>query len=180
MNKTILRRLANGLAPVALLLAGGAALQAQETGPRQTLGVAGSLVMPTGDLSEIASGGFAVGAFFELPFTKNISGSGSLQYSIFGGGEVGTVTYAIVELGVNADLQFYPNENGPLYFLGGVGFHSFAMGLSDGSTTDAADLGSEFGFNVGGGYYFNRNFGVEARYVLCADPWLQLSLKWRF
>ncbi|MDR0499079.1 MAG: hypothetical protein LBH03_05015 [Holophagales bacterium] len=157
------------------------ALMAQS---KSKIGFSGSFVVPTGSLSDFAGPGFSLGASYEKPLSlHNFSQSFSLQYTIFGGRSVNvpgffSIDYSVKELGINYDLKYYLGEGGSFYVLGGGGLHSFSMSVK--GFDNAEDLGTKFGFNIGGGYCYTPNLGFECRYVLCPDPWLQLSLKLQF
>jgi hypothetical protein len=174
----------SGLPIVALLLAGGVAASAQDDS-KPSMGVHVQLVNPMGKTADIASMGFGVGAFYELPIVSGLSVRGSASYNIYGGYELdtwlGLYEYKLNQIGIVADAKWYFDKKRSIYALAGAGYYINSMDLTLGGTTlDSDDAGSGLGIGVGAGWYFHENFGVEAKYVLTGDtPHATLSFIWR-
>jgi hypothetical protein len=203
------------LVPLALLLAAGANLPAEEApaaeapqarpapkpaqkaapkivAPKPFFGLAGSLVNPMGDLADLVGMGFSVGAFYEMPFGPNFAGRGTVEYAMFGDKEEGvaglaTVTSSWNHVGVIADALYYFDERARSgYLLGGVGFYSQTAKVETKSSVaylndSWSESETNVGVDIGGGYWFSKNLGAEAKYTSAGDAdWLQLTVRWRF
>jgi hypothetical protein len=175
MKHAIFNRLA--LAPVALLLAGGMALSAQEAQP--SFGAAVSLVNPMGTMADVVGPGFSVGAFYEMPFGSSYALRGTLEYAMFTAKEIGDIKSSMSHIGAIADALWYFGEARKGYGLAGLGYYSQTVTVEvGGSSRSTSDSG--IGYNIGGGYWFSKNLGAEVKYISATDAWLQVSLRYRF
>jgi len=134
-------------------------LSAQDT---KAFRFGGSLgfVNPIGDLSDIASVGFASSVFVQKPFTDFFSIRAGVDSMFFG------KKYYIdrtIKLGLSADviLSLAGQDTGPFSIVT-VGFQTYSFQV-DGY---ALDRPSGTSYGAGFGYNFNRNWGVEIKYIV--------------
>jgi hypothetical protein len=189
MKSTIFNR----LAPLALLLAGGAALAAQDA-PGVRYGAALSLVNPMGDLGGdemkdekalgLAGPGFSLGAFFEAPIVSGLSLRGTLEYAVFGGKDYEESgesypggpsysykwSYSLSHVGVVVDALWYFDEARSFYAFAGLGAYYRPVDASYGDRSYAEALEDGLGLNLGAGYWFTKNLGAELRYIMATGP----------
>jgi hypothetical protein len=168
------------IAPIALLLACGAALSAQSA-PKAQFGIAATLVNPMGETADIAGMGFGVGLFYETPFGQRLAVRGTAEYTTFGAYELGTVEFQLNQIGVVADALFHFDAKRSFYGLAGAGFYSKSLDAtsSTGAALASYEIDSGVSFGVGAGWKFHESFGVEAKYILGDKPWVQASVIWR-
>ena len=164
---------------LALALALGAAIPAGAQ-TLYTIGANAGLVVPTGDLSEIASSGYTIaatlgmhapltpigfrveGSFTQLPYKSNVAGGGNHNiygFSLDGNFNLGTAS-----------------TNGGLYLTGGLGY--FGWKAADVPTlfggTSSSETTWDLGLNAGLGYYlplsgFTMYFEGRYRKVFSTD-----------
>jgi opacity protein-like surface antigen len=205
MKITNLGRRSLLLAPLALLLAGGApALQAQDSSLRwgaglsidNSVGKSGGFG-PRTKLGDFDRMGFGLSLFGEKGLADRHAVRGRLEYHIFGQDDKFSINFNKVStLTVFADYVFRLDESGShdkgLYVFGGVGLVNGSV-KGDWPNDSDKESGSNLGFSVGVGYNFSRNLGVETSYVEANDvvgeddwpekigfSWVQVSLKYRF
>jgi opacity protein-like surface antigen len=181
MKNTITNRYLPLCSLAMLLAVGGGQLSAQQA-PKSGFGVSVSGVNPGGDGANLGSTGFGVGAFWQAPFTNNLSGRIGADYVIYGGKDYLGVAWKMNQLGASYDLLFDLSEN--LYVLGGVGYYKTeftATATVDSHSASVTDSENKVGFGLGAGLKFGQDFGLEAKYIAIGDcPRAQLSLSWRF
>jgi opacity protein-like surface antigen len=198
MKNATFNRLA--LAPLALLLAGGAsALQAQDSSMRFGAGL--QLVNPmgesadtdtTGKLGDYAKMGFGLTLLGEMGLADRHALRGRAEYHSFGEkSEHGWKNNASA-ITVFADYIFrFESHDTGLYAFGGLGMVNGTI-KSESYGYSESESGSGLGFSAGLGYNFSRNMGAEAQYVTASGlefgdndykidfNWIQVSFKYRF
>jgi opacity protein-like surface antigen len=197
MKNTIFGRLA--LAPLALLLAGGAtALSAQDDSMRFGAGL--QIVSPLGDsgngeahkVGDFAAMGFGITILGEIGLADRHALRGRVEYHIFGEKTRNEVNLNTTAMTVFADYIFrFDSHAKGIYAFGGVGVVNGSIKYSQGGQSETEE-GGGLGFSVGLGYNFSRNLGAEASYVTASGVefgdrnwpidlnWIQLSFKYRF
>ena len=164
------------LLAVALMLVAAIPVRAQLS---YTIGANAGLVVPTGDLSQIASSGYTIaatlgmhapltpiglrveGSFTDLPYKNNVSGGGN--HRIYG-----FALDAAYNLGT-------ASANGGLYLTGGLGY--FGWRAADVPTifgTSSSETTWDLGLNAGLGYYlplsgFTMYFEGRYRKIFSSD-----------
>jgi len=163
--------------------------QARRAAPKKEtsmLGVSLGGVMPVGTFGDAVEMGFGLGGFWDMPFTRQLYGVATVQYNAFGEKEnaAGIVKTTATTIGGTYALNFYlEGARTGLYGLAGVGYYSCTAEVDSKLLGKSySHSGGEFGFEVGGGYYFDKNLAVEAKYFGGGDAWTwaQLSVKLRF
>jgi hypothetical protein len=165
----------------------------KKVAPKPAFGLAGALVNPMGDLADVAAMGFSAGAFYEMPIPNlpNLAVRGTLEYAMFGAKEYDAVFSKVKStwshIAVVADGLYYFNPTARKgYVLGGLGFYSQTAKLESsgfmgyGASSESKSE-TNVGFGIGGGYWFGKSLGAEAKYSSAGDAdWLQISVRWRF
>lgn len=143
MNKTL-----------AILAMGGAlALSAQDV----RLGVQGALSLPTSDLGDNASTGLQLGGHAKWDFRGGHGLMARADLTFYGRNQGVNVTDAAIA--GDYTYHFARRQEGP-YLLGGLSLHSFRTSVPGYAQSD-----SGLGLDLGGGYDFDRNLGLQARYT---------------
>ncbi|MDR2562108.1 MAG: porin family protein [Holophagales bacterium] len=169
-------------AAIAVALASPALMAQSE----DRIGISGSFTMPMGSLKDVAGPGFSLGASYEMPLFEGFVQRGALEFTVFGTKSedlyyFGSVDYSVKAFSCHYDLNYYLGSS--LYALGGLSYHSYTVTVKAGghsASTDPEDIDTKVGLNIGAGYNVTNNIGLEFKYIIAADPWVQLSARWRF
>ncbi|MGH1365436.1 MAG: outer membrane beta-barrel protein [Calditrichia bacterium] len=117
------------------------------------IGAEGNVVLPFGDLGDIASPvGFGATALFIYPFNENISFSGRAGWKTLGGekventflGQTTSLEYTISTIPIQAGARYHLNGTGEpgLYVGGEVGFQILNIDVDTEGLGGFGDLGS--------------------------------------
>ncbi len=141
---------------VTLLLSG---ISFSQTNPMY-FGGALNLGLPVGTFGDIAGMGIGVTGQFEMKFTPNLIGTGTIGYMKWGGKDFGTGTYSISTVPILVGAKYYFTPTAPVYGMANLGItilsqsidfknsiYNQYLGSISGSTSS-----SEFTFAIGGGY----------------------------
>ena len=162
------------LLALALMVGAGVPARAQMG---YTIGANAGLVVPTGDLSDIANSGYTIaatlgmhaplmpfgvrveGSFTELPFKSNLGFNSDTKYRVYGFALDGTFNLGTASM------------NGGLYLTGGLGL--FGWKASDPNFGDT-NTTWDSGLNAGLGYYlplsgFTMYFEGRYRKIFSSD-----------
>jgi len=152
-------------------------------------GISASVAMPMGSLSDVAGPGFSVGAFYEMPLFEGLVQNMSVQYTSFGTKKT-EISYiyssysfdtSVSSFSAHYDLNYYLGPS--LYALAGLSYHSYSVTVKGGGISISSDIGeidTKAALNIGGGFNLTQSFGIEGKFVLAGDPFLQLSARLRF
>jgi hypothetical protein len=166
-----MRKLALALLIVALSAGAASAL---DMGAR-TFYIHGVFVLPTGDWSDFAGNGFGGGVGIRVPHDDRLSFRGEVGYIFYGGKDYdygdfgGVVEYSYSEIPIVALAEYQFNPDSPIYGLGGVGIHRFAVSIDPEPDFQFDDSSMEFGLTLGGGFRVNESVSGEMRYNLISD-----------
>jgi len=148
-------------------------------------GISASFSMPMGSLKDVAGPGFTAGAFYEMPLFEGFVQNMSLQYTSFGTKKIDyfffSVDCSVSSFAAHYDLNYYLGPS--LYALGGLSYHSYSMNVKAGSQSYSSgpeDIDTKIALNIGAGFNITETLGIEGKYVVAGDPYLQLSARLRF
>lgn len=141
----------------------------------RTFYIHGIFVLPTGDFGDFAGNGFGGGVGIKIPQDDRLSFRGEVGYIFFGGKDydypepLGSVEYSYNEIPIVALAEYQFNPDSPIYGLGGVGIHRFAVSIDPEPDFQFDDSSMEFGLILGGGFRINEQLSGEARYSIISD-----------
>jgi hypothetical protein len=127
------------------------------------IGIGANLALPMGSFSDVAGVGFGGTGTFEMEFTPNITGVGTIGYLSFGGKDFSepgfSYSYGYSDIPVMAGIKYYFTPGIPFYGIGQIGFQIFNSNYSS-TITDPYFTGSysgsasstEFALSLGAGY----------------------------
>jgi len=148
------------------------------------LGISIGGVAPVDTFADAVQTGFGLGGFLDMPLGGQLYGVATVQYNVFGEKEIpGIVTTTATTVGGTFDLNLYfEGARTGLYGLAGVGYYNCTAEMDSKLLGKYSHSESVLGFEVGGGYYLNKNFAVEAKYFAGGDAWAwaQISVNLRF
>lgn len=141
-----------------------------------SLGLRGGLGLPIGDLKDVASTGFHIGATGDYAMNDNLAVGGDLVYHTFGGNDdlekslsasAGTpvnITLSAFQITPHAKLLLPAQGTMVPYLQLGLGLYS----LSAKSDPGGSDSSTKFGFNIGVGADIKKgesySYGVHGEF----------------
>ena len=136
-----------------------------------------SYIIPGGNLSDIASGGFGPSLFAQKPLTDKFAIRGSLDYIVFGQKTDKynvNVKHDVNKWGVAADgiWSFTGHDTGP-YALVSLGFQNTTWEMTDNRYSESAGeskSSSGLNYGVGLGYNLTRRISIEVKQTIGPKP----------
>jgi len=193
------RRLLHGpIAVLAVMIAAGAPLMAQDAGwSKYNYGLQLGALLPQGELKDGASTGFGLAGYMEKVWSNSWALRGRLEYTQFGEKEYSYYSYdfhdntykvQLKQTGVMLDLIYYMSHKDTIYPFAGIGYfnrtQSETLDYQDnwggGRSEGSFELDSEVAFCLGAGWNFTPHLGVEVKYTVAEFNWIQLSVLYRF
>jgi len=120
-------------------------------------GVQGALSLPANDLASNADTGLQLGGHARWAFNGGHGVMARADLTFYGRNQGVNVTDAAIA--GDYTYHFARRQEGP-YLLGGLSLHSFRTSVPGYAQSD-----SGLGLDLGGGYDFDRNLGLQARYT---------------
>lgn len=158
--------------------------QAQEV----RFGLQGHVSIPMGDLKDAVDSkpGLGLGAHVAWEFQPQMQLRGRIDHMQFPNVKVSTLDTKVSNLSYGVDYLYSFQGQSGSYVLGGLSLNRWeqevnmpVMGMHNASTT-------RLGVALGGGFAFNRNVSMEARYVMSSfdagtdASFLQATVLYRF
>ncbi|QQS36496.1 MAG: hypothetical protein IPM56_00660 [Ignavibacteriales bacterium] len=120
-------------------------------------GVGLNVALPMGSFGDVAGTGFGGTGTFEMQFTPQLLGTGTVGYISWGGKDFGFFSYSYSAIPILVGAKYYFMPNSGFYGHGQLGFYMFSIDVENkqpiaGFNFDTGGSSTEFAICFGAGY----------------------------